>query len=41
MRDNKNYEQNDLGELKRKILKIIDDDRQRAVSFLEVVNQQI
>ena len=41
MADNKNYERNDLNELKRKILKIIDDDRNRAVNFLQVVNTQI
>lgn len=41
MADNKNYERNDLTQLKRKILKIIDDDRNRAVDFLTVVNQQI
>lgn len=37
----KNYEANDLNELKSKILKIIDDDRNRAVTFLDVVNEQI
>ena len=41
MRESKNYQQQDLTELKRKILKIIDDDRNRAVTFLDVVNEQI